>query len=96
MLLTGQSEFLCNYYLDSHCATLEYCHWFHILNSAVCHLLMFCRVFGTTVDEDDDIDDSESENPDVLDEENVTDSFSDDNPTNLFASATGNASLCSH
>lgn len=50
--------------------------------------LSILRVFGTTVDEDDDNDDSESENPDLLDEENVTDSFSEDNPTNLFASAT--------
>lgn len=54
---------------------------------------MFCRVFGTTVDEDDDIDDSESENPDLMDDENVTDGFSEDNPTNLFASATGISSV---
>lgn len=47
------------------------------------------RVFGTNLDEDDDVDEGESENLDVLDEEAVMDTFTQDNPTNLFASATG-------
>lgn len=41
------------------------------------------------MDEDDDVDEGESENLDALDEESVMDSFTQDNPTNLFASATG-------
>lgn len=41
----------------------------------------------------DEDDDSESENLDMLDEEEVVDVFTQNNPTNLFATATGSLFL---